>query len=234
MGGRGAMSAQPPPAPGEQEPVLGWRAREIEEELPELRLLSCEAQVLRSQGLTASSPRDIRARLSGLSNQFRGARAIGVRREPVPAAYRVFFRQIGLDPDVVHTPIEAAVRERMMRGGFLPGGLLDDVLLIALLDTGIAVWALASDAVRGPLGIRTSIEGERLGSPSDAPPLPPGRLVIADASSAVAILFGELAPGHRPVAGTGRLTLFAVAVPGVPGLYAEEALWSCRNALEQR
>jgi hypothetical protein len=38
---------------------------------------------------------------------------------------------------------------------------------------------------------------------------------------------------HRPVASTRRLTLFAVAVAGVPGLYVEEALWSCQAALEQ-
>jgi DNA/RNA-binding domain of Phe-tRNA-synthetase-like protein len=221
-----------PGAPGEREPRLGWRAREIEQELPELRLLSSRVQILRAEAATAASPRDIQARLRVLSNRFHGARAVGIRREPVPAAYRVFFRQIGLDPDIVRTPIEAAVRERMLRGGFLPGDLLEDVLLIALLDTGIPVWALASDAVDGPLGIRSSVEDERLGRSSDAPALPAGRLVIADASSPLAILFGEVAAGHRPLAATRELTLFAVAVAGVPGLYAEEALWTCQTALE--
>ena len=81
-------------------------------------------------------------RLRELSNRFRGAQAVAIRREPVPAAYRVFFRHIGLDPDVVRTPIEAAVLERMLRGGFLSGGLLEDMLLIALVDTGVPVWAL--------------------------------------------------------------------------------------------
>jgi DNA/RNA-binding domain of Phe-tRNA-synthetase-like protein len=175
----------------------------------------------------------VQARLRGLSNRFRGARAIGIRREPVPAAYRVFFRQIGLDPDLVRTPIEEAVRERMLRGGFLPGELLEDILLIALLDTGIPVWALASETLDGPLGIRSSAEGERLGGAQDAPVLPPGRLVIADASAPLAILFGEVAPPYRPIARTRELTLFAVAVAGVPGLYAEEALWTCQTALEQ-
>ena len=158
---------------------------------------------------------------------------MGVRREPVPAAYRVFFRHIGLDPDVVRTPIEEAVLERMLRGGFLSGGLLEDVLLIALVDTGVPVWALDAEAADGPLGIRSSREGERLGRSSGAPALPAGRLVIADASAALAILFGGLAPGHEPRAGTRRLTLFAVQVAGVPTLYVEEALWTCRSALEQ-
>jgi DNA/RNA-binding domain of Phe-tRNA-synthetase-like protein len=220
-------------APGSHEPELGWRSPDVEQELPELRLVSCEAQVLRPEAVTAVTPRDIKARLHGLSNRFRGARAINVRREPVPAAYRVFFHQIGLDPEVVHTPIEAAVRERMLRGGFLPGGLLDDVLLIALLDTGIPVWALAEDAVEGRLGIRASVEGERLGRSSAAPSLQAGRLVVADASAPLAVLFGELAPGHRPAAATRRLRLFALAVAGVPGLYVEEALWTCRTALER-
>jgi DNA/RNA-binding domain of Phe-tRNA-synthetase-like protein len=230
------MSAGRPGAPDpprDREPTLGWLSQDVEQELPELRLISCEVRVGRSQPVTAPCPRDVRARLQGLSNQFRGARAIGIRREPVPAAYRVFVHQIGLDPDREHTPIEAAVRERMLRGGFLPGGLLEDVLLIALLDTGIPVWALASETVDGPLGIRSSAEGERLGRAAGAALLPTGRLVIADASAPLAVLFGEVAPTHQPVATTRELTLFAVAVAGVPGLYAEEALWTCQTALQE-
>jgi DNA/RNA-binding domain of Phe-tRNA-synthetase-like protein len=211
----------------------GWRSREVEEELPGLRLLIAQAQHARARSLTGGSPPDIRERLRELSNRLRGARAVGIRREPVPAAYRVFFRHIGLDPDVVRTPIEAAVMERMLSGGFLPAGLLEDVLLIALLDTGVPVWALDADTVDGQLGIRTCEEGERLGRDAAAPELPAGRLVVADSSTAQAILFGELAPGHRPRARTRRLTLFAVQVAGVPTLYAEEALWTCRSALEQ-
>ena len=110
----------------------------------------------------------------------------------MPAAYRVFFRHIGLDPDVVRTPIEAAVLERMLRGGFLTGGLLEDVLLIALVDTGVPVWALDAEAVDGQLGIRASAEGEPLGRSRDAPALPAGRLVVADASAALAVLFGRV------------------------------------------
>jgi DNA/RNA-binding domain of Phe-tRNA-synthetase-like protein len=215
------------------EPVPGWCAREVEEELPELRVLLVEAHLARKHPVTGDSPREIRERLRDLSNRFRGARAVGVRREPVPAAYRVFFRHIGLDPDVVRTPIEAVVLERMFRGGFLPGGLLRDALLIALVDTGVAVWALDADSVDGPLGIRSSREGERLGRSADAPELSPGRLVIADASSALAILFGPIGASHEPRDRTRRLTLFAVQVPGVPALYVEEALWSAHAALEQ-
>jgi hypothetical protein len=63
--------------------------------------------------------------------------------------------------------------------------------------------------------------------------LPSGRLVVSDASAALAVLFGELAPGHRPGRRSRRLTLFSVQVAGVPTLYVEESLWSCRLALEQ-
>lgn len=219
-------------APGHSEPVNGWQAPEVEQELPGLELLSTEVEVGRRERLTGDSPQDIEARLRELSNRVRGARAIGIRREPVPAAYRVFFRHIGMDPDVDRTPIEAAVLERMLRGGFLTGGLLADVLLIALLDTGVPVWALDAGTVDGTLGIRASREGEMLGRSDDPPLLPEGRLVVADSSSALAVLFGEGAPGHEPKARTARLTLYAVKVPGVPALYAEEALWSCASALE--
>ncbi len=216
------------------DPVAGWCAPEVEEELPGLRLLVCEALSTRGLPLSGDSPREIRDRLRELSSRFRGARAVGIRREPVPAAYRVFFRQIGLDPDVARTPIELAVTERMLRGGFISSCLLEDVLLIALLDTGVAVWGLDAESLDGQLGIRASGEGESLGRFADAPLLSAGRLVVADASAALATLFGALAPGHAPHARTHRVTLFAVQVAGVPTLYVEESLWICRNALERR
>lgn len=217
---------------GAKTPQIGWRDRAVEEELPGLRLLIAEIEVARPEPLTGDSPPDVEGRLRELSNRFRGARAVAIRREPVPAAYRVFFRHIGLDPDVVRTPMEAAVLERMLRGGFLTGGLLEDVLLIALADTGVPVWGLDTDTLDGPVGIRPSREGEPLGRSTGAQPLPAGRLVIADSSAATAVLFGELAPTHAASESTRRLTLFAVQVAGVPTLYAEEALWSCRAALE--
>jgi DNA/RNA-binding domain of Phe-tRNA-synthetase-like protein len=227
----------PPPTPPEEgtagsQPTPGWCAREVEQELPGLRLLTTQVEVARRGSLTGESPADVRGRLRELSNRFRGAAAVAVRREPVPSAYRIFFRHIGLDPEVVRTPIEAAVLERMMKGGFLSGGLLEDVLLIALVDTGVPVWALDAERVDGPLGIRASVAGERLGGSPDATLLPAGRLVIADASTPLAILFGELAASHAPQARSRRLALFAVQVAGVPELYAEEALWICGSSLQ--
>ena len=212
---------------------IGWRAPEVEEELPQLRLVISHARLARAGAARRRSPKGVERRLQSLSNRYRGARAVGVRREPVPSAYRVFYRQIGLDPEVARTPIEAAVLERMLRGGFLSAGLLGDVLLIALIDTGVPVWALAAEAVDGELGVRLSSEGEPLGRAPDAWALPAGRLVIADGSATLGLLFGEMASECEPGGGTRELALFAVQVSGVPTLYVEEALWICRNGLER-
>jgi DNA/RNA-binding domain of Phe-tRNA-synthetase-like protein len=215
-------------------PATGWCAQEVARELPGLGVVAVEVEVQREGSLTGSSPGDVRSRLYELSNRMRGATAVAVRQQPIAGAYRVFFRHIGLDPDVVRTPMEAAVLERMLRGGFLSAGLLADVLLIALVDTGVPVWALDAESVSGELGIRASARGERLGRAAEAPELPAGRLVVADARSPVAVLFGGLAPGHQPASGSRRLALFALQVAGVPELYVEEALWSVTAALGAR
>jgi DNA/RNA-binding domain of Phe-tRNA-synthetase-like protein len=156
---------------------------------------------------------------------------VNVRQEAIPAAYRVFFRHIGLDPDVTRTPIEAAVLERMLDGGFLSEGLLADILTLGLIDTAVPVWALDADTLNGPLGIRLSRSGERLGGGSEGPSLGAGRLVVADADHPLSILFDDPAPAHAPTASTRRLSLYAVQVAGVPALHVEETLWSCRSAL---
>jgi DNA/RNA-binding domain of Phe-tRNA-synthetase-like protein len=214
-------------------PEVGWRASEIEQELPQLQLVVARARLARAGAHRRNSPAGVQRRLRMLSDRFKGARAVGVRSEPVPAAYRVFYRQIGLDPEVAHTPIEAAVLERMLRGGFLSGNLLEDILLIALIDTGVPVWAVDADAINGDLGVRLSRAGESLGRAPDAWSLPSGRLVVADGSAALGLLFGQLAKECETGTRTREIALFAVQVSGVPTLFVEEALWICRNGLEQ-
>jgi DNA/RNA-binding domain of Phe-tRNA-synthetase-like protein len=193
--------------------------------------MSATVEIELSGSLTGRSTPAVLARLRDLSNRWRGARAVNVRQEAIPAAYRVFFRHIGLDPDVTRTPIEAAVLARMLEGGFLSEGLLADILTIALIDTAVPVWALDADTVSGPLGIRLTRPDECLGRSSEAPSVGGGRLVVADADSALAMLFGEPAEGHEPTASTRRLALFALQVAGVPALHVEETLWTCRSAL---
>jgi hypothetical protein len=214
------------------EPSRGWCAQEVERELAGIGLMQATVRAPLERSLTGGSPPAVLARLRELSDRWRGARAVNVRQEAVPAAYRAFFRTIGLDPDVTRTPLEAAVLERVLDGGFLSRGLLADILTIALVDTRIPVWALDADTVDGQLGIRVSGEEEALGRCADAPVLGGGRLVVADSSHALAILFGGLAPGHAPHARTRNLRLFAVQVAGVPTIHVEEALWRCRTILE--
>jgi len=207
----------------------GWREREVSDELPGLHLLYTRATVARER---RDSPPAVKRRLATLSNRWGGAHAVALRQRAVPAAYRVFFRHIGLDPDVVRTPIEEAMFARMMQGGFHSNHLLADALLITLVDTGVPVWALEAATIEDPLGVRSSRAGEALGRSSAAPPLPAGRLVVADAGGAVGILFGQLAPGHAAGVEAGEVALFTLQVPGVPSLHVEEALWMCRAMLE--
>jgi DNA/RNA-binding domain of Phe-tRNA-synthetase-like protein len=226
------MSMEPSAAGREHgersKPTRGWCEREVREELPGLHLIHSCATVDRTH---RDSPTAVRERLAALSNRWAGAHAVGLRQRPVPAAYRVFFRHIGLDPDVVRTPIEEAMLARMMQGGFHSNHLLADALLITLVDTGVPVWALDAAALEGSLGIRSSREGEALGRSPNAPRLLAGRLVVADGDSAVAVLFGEIAPGHAAGASADEVTLFTLQVPGVPSLHVEEALWMCTAML---
>jgi DNA/RNA-binding domain of Phe-tRNA-synthetase-like protein len=209
------------------EPRPGWVAQDVRAEFPELRLLA-----LALDARPTRSPPEVRERLRALSDRFRGAQAIAMRRTAVPWAYRVFFRHIGLDPDVSRTPIEAAALERLVKGGWRSDNLLDDALTIALVETGVPLWALDAARVEGELGIRTAAPGEPLGRAAREPRrLPAGRLVVADERSALAVLFGDLAPGHGVSRRTERMVLFTVAVAGVPEIHVEEALHSCADTL---
>jgi DNA/RNA-binding domain of Phe-tRNA-synthetase-like protein len=196
-------------------------------EFPDLRL----AWVTVAAGPRRTPP-ELRERLGMLADRFHGARALSIRREPVPAAYRVFFRHLGLDPDVQRTPIEAAAVQRLLRGGFVSGSAVDDALVLALMETGVPVWALDAARVDGALGLRGARAGERLGAGEYAGDLAPGRIVVADGAGPVAVLFGATAPDRLPGRDTDRLLLFAVGAPGVPALYFEEALHCCAGALD--
>ncbi|MCU0258592.1 MAG: hypothetical protein MUC84_00870 [Solirubrobacteraceae bacterium] len=173
----------------------------------------------------------VREQLALLSGRFHGARAVELRREPVPAAHRVFFRHVGLDPELTRTPIEAAALERLVAGGHRSGGgRLEDALLVALLETGVEVLAFDPDAAPAAPGLRTAAPGERLGA-DPALPLPTGRLVLDAAGRPLAELFGAVDPAVRVGRRSAGVRLVAVQVPGVPDISAEEALWTCQEAL---
>ena len=161
----------------------GFVAAELAAEFPELRVAWVEFRRRRR----AKSPPELRARLRALSDKLRGAQAIAMRGRDVPHAYRVFFRHIGLDPDVVRVPVEALMLERLMHGGYPTRGRLTDACAIACIETGVPVWALDADRVDGPLGIRTGEE----------------RLVLADAAGPVASAVRAAGRRARAVAGDG-------------------------------
>jgi DNA/RNA-binding domain of Phe-tRNA-synthetase-like protein len=175
------------------------------------------------------SPHQVKERLRLLSDRFHGSHAIQMRQRPIPWAYRVFFRQIGLDPDQTRTPVEQLALERMQHGAFRSRNQLDDSLTIATVETGVALRAFDSGRIEGRLGIRDSAPGEALeGRPGE---LPAGTLVIADERRPVGLLFGATASGRGVHPQTGRILLCAVAVKGVPDISVEEALWLARAAL---
>jgi DNA/RNA-binding domain of Phe-tRNA-synthetase-like protein len=208
-------------------PAPGFVADELREEFPGLRL-----DWVTTPGHRGRSTPAIARRLLELSSRYRGASVIAMRTQPVPQAYRTFFRQIGLDPDTERIPSEQVALERLLVGGFRPRERIEDALQIALIETGVPVWALDAATLHpGGLGIRVAGEADRLGSHPQGPLLAPGRLVVADASRIHALLFGPVAPEHEVRVDTERVALFAVGVEGVPAIHVEEALWICLEAL---
>jgi DNA/RNA-binding domain of Phe-tRNA-synthetase-like protein len=205
----------------------GFVDEELSAELPGLRL-----DWMTMPGGPRTSPSALVKRLHLLSNRYRGASVVAMRTHPVPHAYRTFFRQIGLDPDVDRIPGEEAAVSRLLHGGFRSQGALEDALLVALIETGVPVWALDADLIDpGGLGIRPTVGGDLFGRGEHAHGVPHGRLVVADAQCIHAMLFGQVVPGHAAGPRTRRVTLFSVGVQGVPAIHVEEALWVCAEAL---
>jgi DNA/RNA-binding domain of Phe-tRNA-synthetase-like protein len=175
------------------------------------------------------SPRGVKERLKHLSDITHGARALQQRREPIASSYRIFFRQIGIDPENFRPPGEAAMVERMRAGRFKSRNTVDDAITIALVETGVHVRAFDGAQVQGNLGLRLSDAGERLGG--DGLELPTGTMVIADDLRAVGLIFGDTAAGFGVSPATRRIVLCAVQVPGVPVISVEEAMWICSDVL---
>jgi hypothetical protein len=200
-------------------PAAGFVEPRVLQEFPGLRLDWVLAQ---SPG--RASPPSLVRRLHELAGRYRGASVVAMRTKPIPQAFRVFFRQIGLDPDIDRVPSERAAVARLMYGGFRSAGLIADAALVALIETGVPVWALDADVVdEGGPGIRTATEADR----ERGAGVSPGSLAVADGSTVHAPLFGDPLPGHAAGPGARRLVLFSLAVDGVPAIHVEECLWTC-------
>jgi DNA/RNA-binding domain of Phe-tRNA-synthetase-like protein len=204
---------------GDPQIALGVCEPDLAEEFPQLRL--CYVTV---EGRSGRSPQSVRERLRAMSNRVNGPMAVQLRQEPVPWAYRVFFRQVGIDPDERRTPIEQVILDRLQAGGFRSRNLLDDAITIATVETGVPLVAFDADQVEPPLELRVSRGGELLGAAGR--PLSSNQIVIADRGRALAVLFADLDPACGVTPETRRMLLCAIQVAGVPDIAIEEALWT--------
>ncbi len=203
----------------EPAPEQGWVAPHLAAEFPGLG-----HRLGRGRRPPGRSPEPVRRRLRDLSDRFYGAQAIHMRERPIPWAYRVFFRQIGLDPDRTRTPVEQLAFERIRDGGFKSDGLPADALTIATVETGVALRAFDADRLeRRPLH-------PRLG-PGRGAAGPARRAGAGDAgdrrreAARSALLFGSTGEGYGVEPESRRLAIVAVQVNGVPQIAVDEALW---------
>ncbi|MBK5219162.1 MAG: hypothetical protein JJE35_05180 [Thermoleophilia bacterium] len=204
----------------------GWVVPWLASEFPGLGVAWVEVE-----GAAGRSPEPVQRRLRDLSDRIYGAQAIRLREQPVAWSYRVFFRQIGLDPDSTRTPVEQLIFERLHDGGFKSQGLPADALTIATVETGVALRAFDADRLQGRLCIRESMPEEAL--PGDPVELDPGTLVLADEASTLGLLFGASAEPATVTKDTRRVAIAAVSVGSVPQMAIEEALWMAAGALER-
>jgi DNA/RNA-binding domain of Phe-tRNA-synthetase-like protein len=205
----------------------GWVDPPLHAEFPGLALMGTEVAAPGRR-----SPRELRQRLRYLSDRVHGQHALSIRREPIASAYRVFFRQIGIDPDVHRPPGEAAMLERMKAGWFRSRNIVDDALTVAVVETGVAVRAFDAALLQGDLGLRISQPDERLGGGSGGLLLPDGTIGIADERAIVGLVFGDTSERHGVTGDTERIALCAVRVEGVPDICVEEALWTSADILD--
>jgi DNA/RNA-binding domain of Phe-tRNA-synthetase-like protein len=209
----------------EPAPTPGWVAPHVAAEFPGLGISWIEVD-----GRPGRSPEPVERRLNETSDRFYGAHAIHMRERPIPWAYRVFFRQIGLDPDRTRTPVEQLALDRLQDGGFKTHGLPTDALTIATVETGIALRAFDAEQIKGSLCIRDSAPGESLeGRPGK---LSHGTLVIADERAPAGLLFGATSEGRSVRRSTRRIVIAAVQVDGVPQIAVDEALWMVAATLQ--
>jgi DNA/RNA-binding domain of Phe-tRNA-synthetase-like protein len=201
----------------------GWVEPELAEDFPQLGLVHAPLEAR-----PGPSPPELKERLRLLADRYTGSKVIHMRQDAVPWAYRVFSRQVGIDPDRDRTPVEAIALERLRHGGLKSQNLLDDALTVAIADTGVPVFALDADRVEGEPGLRLSRSGEAL---AGVRPLSARQLVVADRRRPLAIVLGEVSPEAGVTPDTERMILCALRVKGVPPIAAEEALWTVAEIL---
>ena len=201
----------------------GWVEADLAGDFPDLGLVHTPLEAR-----PRKTPRDVKQRLRALADRYTGGKVIHMRQDAIPWAYRVFSRQVGIDPDTDWTPVEAIAVERLRHGGLKSENIVDDALTIAIADTGVPVLALDADKLIGEPGLRLARPGEEL---AGVRPLAARQLVVADEGRPVAIVLGEVGHDAGVTPGTERMLLCALRVKGVPPIAVEEALWIAAETL---
>jgi DNA/RNA-binding domain of Phe-tRNA-synthetase-like protein len=201
----------------------GWVEAELAGDFPELGLVHAPVEARPRR-----SPPEVKQRLRALADRYTGGKVVHMRQDAVPWAYRVFSRQVGIDPDVDRTPVEAIAVERLRHGGLKSENIVDDALTLAIAETGVPVIALDADRVEGELGLRLARAGEEL---AGVRPLSTRHIVVADDARPVAIVLGEVGHDAGVTKRTERMILCALRVKGVPAISVEEALWTAADTL---
>jgi DNA/RNA-binding domain of Phe-tRNA-synthetase-like protein len=214
--------------PTDGEIARGTIALELSDEFPGLQLVYATVPVRLRR-----TPRVVKARLAEMSDRFRVAQAPSLRQSGVPSAYRAFYRQVGVDPDVVRTPLDEAIFLRLMEGSFRSHGHLQDAIAIAALETHVPIWCMDAAGLVGGLGVRGAEEGEVVAGPDGRLELTPGQLVIADATGPVVALLAPAGDVRRATKRSEHIVLYCLQVPGVPALTVLEALRVCGAMLSE-
>jgi DNA/RNA-binding domain of Phe-tRNA-synthetase-like protein len=201
----------------------GWVEAELAGDFPELGLVHTPVDARPRR-----TPAEVKQRLRELANRYTGGKVVHMRQDAVPWAYRVFARQVGVDPDVDRTPVEAIAVERLRHGGLASENIVDDALTIAIAETGVPVIALDAERIDGELGLRLARAGEQL---AGVRPLSRRQIVVADDTRPVAVVLGEVGHDAGVTKRTQRMVLCALRVKGVPAISVEEALWTAADTL---
>jgi DNA/RNA-binding domain of Phe-tRNA-synthetase-like protein len=201
----------------------GWVEAELAGDFPELGLVHAPVEARPRR-----TPPEVKQRLRALADRYTGGKVVHMRQDAVPWAYRVFSRQVGIDPDVDRTPVEAIAVERLRHGGLKSENIVDDALTIAIAETGVPVIALDADRVEGELGLRLARAGEQL---AGVRPLSSRQIVVADDARPLALVLGEVGHDAGVTKRTERMVLCALRVKGVPAISVEEALWTAADTL---
>ena len=159
---------------------------ELAGDFPELGLVHAPVEAR-----PRKSPREVKQRLRALADRYTGGKVIHMRQDPVPWAYRVFSRQVGIDPDTDRTPVERDGLERLRHGGLRS----ENLRRRRAHDRHRRDRRAGDRPRRRPRGRRARAcgwraAGERLGRRR---PLSARQLVVADEERPLAIVLGEVA-----------------------------------------